>query len=85
MKFTAHIDIMPLDELLDPQGKAVLKNLHNIDINEVEQLRIGKHITMDLTADDAKAAEALVEKACEKLLANVIMERYEFRLETKEK
>jgi phosphoribosylformylglycinamidine synthase len=69
---------------LDPQGKAVLKNLHNIDINEVKQLRIGKHITMDPAADDVKAAEAIVEKACKKLLANVIMERYEFRLEAKE-
>jgi len=83
MKFVAHIDIMPLEELLDPQGKAVLKNLHHIEIEAVEQLRIGKHVRMELEAADKAAAEELVERACKKLLANVIMESYTFEVQPK--
>jgi len=42
MKYTAHINIMPLKELLDPQGKAVNNSLHNLGINQVHDVRIGK-------------------------------------------
>lgn len=84
MKFIAHIDIMPLEELLDPQGKAVLKNLHNIDIDAVDQLRIGKHVRMELDAENQDQAEEIVERACKKLLANVIMEDYSYEVEPKE-
>lgn len=84
MKFVAHIDIMPLEELLDPQGKAVLKNLHHIEIDAVEQLRIGKHVRMELEADSRDRAEQIVERACKKLLANVIMEDYSYEVKPKE-
>jgi phosphoribosylformylglycinamidine synthase len=84
MKFIAHIDIMPLEELLDPQGKAVLKNLHNIDIDAVDQLRIGKHVRMELDAENQDQAEEIVERACKKLLANVIMEDYSYEVKPKE-
>lgn len=84
MKFIAHIDIMPLEELLDPQGKAVLKNLHNIDIDAVDQLRIGKHVRMELDAESQDQAEEIVEQACKKLLANVIMEDYSYEVKLKE-
>ncbi len=84
MKFIAHIDIMPLEELLDPQGKAVLKNLHNIDIDAVDQLRIGKHVRMELDAENQAQAEEIVERACKKLLANVIMEDYSYEVKPKE-
>lgn len=84
MKFIAHIDIMPLEELLDPQGKAVLKNLHNIDIDAVDQLRIGKHVRMELDAENQDQAEEIVEQACKKLLANVIMEDYSYEVKPKE-
>ncbi len=84
MKFIAHIDIMPLEELLDPQGKAVLKNLHNIEIEAVEKLRIGKHVRMELEAENQENAEEIVERACKKLLANVIMEGYSYEVKPKE-
>lgn len=83
MKFIAHIDIMPLEELLDPQGKAVLKNLQHIDIQAVDQLRIGKHVRMELEADNQEGAEEIVERACKKLLANVIMEDYTYEVKPK--
>ena len=78
MKYKADIDIMPHKELLDPQGKTVAKNLHNVDITGVDSVRIGKHIEMTLDADDQSTAEAKVEDACKKLLANVIMETYHY-------
>ena len=78
MKYKAAIDIMPHKELLDPQGKTVARNLHNVDIHGVESVRIGKHIEMILETEDRTSAEAKVEEACKKLLANVIMETYHF-------
>jgi phosphoribosylformylglycinamidine synthase len=80
MKFTASIDIMPIKEILDPQGKAVLLGLKNLDIHAVEDCRIGRHIHLTLEADSAEQAEELVEKACKQLLANLIMEEYSFKV-----
>jgi phosphoribosylformylglycinamidine synthase len=76
MKFRAEIDIMPLKELLDPQGKAVTSGLKNIGIQEITDVRIGKHIAIELDANDEKSATALVERACKELLANPIMESF---------
>ncbi len=45
MKFKAEIDIMPLKTLLDPQGKAVTSNLKNLQLEAIENVRIGKHVT----------------------------------------
>ena len=81
MKFKAEIDIMPLKELLDPQGKAVKLGLKNLDIQQVDDVRVGKHITLQLEADSEEAANEKVETACKKLLANLIMESYEYSLE----
>ncbi|MEM7573175.1 MAG: phosphoribosylformylglycinamidine synthase subunit PurS [Bacteroidota bacterium] len=81
MTFLAHINIMPHAELLDPQGKTVVKNLPNINVQGVEDVRIGKHVTMRLEAKNADAAHDQVEQACKKLLANVIMETYDFVIE----
>ena len=80
MKFKADIDVMPLKELLDPQGKTVAKNMHNLDITGVDSVRIGKHIEMLVEATDSDAAKDMVETACKKLLANVIMESYSYEI-----
>lgn len=78
MKFIAHIDIMPHKELLDPQGKTITKSLQKINISGVEDVRIGKRIEMRLEANSKAEAEAQVEESCKKLLANVIMEKYDY-------
>jgi len=80
MKFRAHINIMPRPELLDPQGKATTLGLANLGLGQVDDLRIGKRIQLDLEAEDRATAEATVDEACKKLLANLIMESYEFEL-----
>lgn len=81
MKFIATIDVMPHKELLDPQGKAVAGNLSHIHIQGVADVRIGKHIVMTLEADNEEAAAETVDLACKKLLANLIMETYSFRIQ----
>jgi phosphoribosylformylglycinamidine synthase len=80
MKFRAEIDVMPLKALLDPQGKAVTGSMKNLGLPEIENVRIGKHITLEVEADSKGAASAKVDDACKKLLANQIMEFYEFEI-----
>lgn len=78
MKFRAEINVMPLKALLDPQGKAVSSSMKNIGLPEITNVRIGKHITLEVEAELANIANEKVDAACKKLLANLIMETYEF-------
>lgn len=77
MQYTAHINIMPLKELLDPQGKAVNNSLHNLGIAQVQNVRVGKHITLAIEAASKADAETIAHDACKKLLANQVMESFE--------
>ncbi len=79
-KYTAEIDVMPLKALLDPQGKAVGHGLKNIGISTVENIRIGKHITLEIEASSKDEAQNKVDEACKKLLSNPVMESYHFEL-----
>jgi len=72
---------MPLKGLLDPQGKAVTGSMKNIGLAEIQNVRIGKHISMEIDAPDKDAAQKKVETACRKLLANPIMEYFEVSIE----
>lgn len=78
MKFKAEINVMPLEAILDPQGKAVTQNMTNIGLAEISGVRIGKHITLYIDAADKSTAEKKVEEACKKLLCNEIMESYSY-------
>ncbi len=80
MKFQAEIDVMPKKEILDPQGKAVSGSMKNLDLSEIINVRIGKHISLEVEAADQSAANEKVDQACKKLLANLIMESYIFKL-----
>lgn len=80
MKFIADIDVMPIKALLDPQGKAVTGSMKNLGLAEIQNVRIGKHITLEVEAESEAAAKAKVDEACKKLLCNQIMEFYEFKL-----
>lgn len=80
MTFKASIQVMPIKGLLDPQGKAVNASLHNMGLNGINNVRIGKEITMEVEAADEAAAKAQVEEACNKLLHNAVMEEYSFEL-----
>jgi phosphoribosylformylglycinamidine synthase len=80
MKFIAQINVMPQKEILDPQGKAVRIGLQNLNITQVSDVRIGKHITLQLEAASEAVANDIVTEACKTLLANLIMEEFEFTL-----
>ncbi len=78
MKFKAEIDVMPLDALLDPQGKAVSNSMPNIGLPEISGVRIGRHIRLFVEAASKAEAEQKTNEACKKLLSNQIMESYTF-------
>lgn len=80
IKFQAEIDVMPKKEILDPQGKAVTGSMKNLGLAEIHNVRIGKHVTLEIEADNEETAHAKVEQACKNLLANLIMESYSFTL-----
>jgi phosphoribosylformylglycinamidine synthase PurS subunit len=79
MIFNVQIKVMPLKDLLDPQGKAVLSGLNNLGI-KVEDVRVGKHITLQIDAASQAAAKATAEEAAKKLLANPVMEFFEIEM-----
>ncbi len=80
MTYNVQIKVMPLKDLLDPQGKAVLGGLKNLGINAVEDVRVGKHITLQIEAASAEQAKQLADDASKKLLANPVMEFYEIEM-----
>ncbi len=81
MKFKADVYIMPLAELLDPQGKAVLESLQSQGAKEFEDVRIGKKIELSLEAENEKEAIDRVEQACKSMLYNPVMETYAYDIQ----
>jgi phosphoribosylformylglycinamidine synthase len=75
--YTAEINVMPLKELLDPQGKATLHGLNNLGMKQITHVRIGKHITLAIEAASVEEAQSIAEAACRKLLSNPVMEYFE--------
>jgi phosphoribosylformylglycinamidine synthase len=80
MKYTAQVKVMPLKELLDPQGKAVLGSLGNLGMKGIEDVRIGKNITLQIEAASKEEAQQVAEQASKKLLANPVMEYFEIEV-----
>ncbi|MEJ7609954.1 MAG: phosphoribosylformylglycinamidine synthase subunit PurS [Ferruginibacter sp.] len=80
MTYTAQIKVMPLTDLLDPQGKAVMGGLNNLGLKGVQDVRIGRHIDLKIEASDDQAARLIAEEAAGKLLANPVMEMYEITI-----
>ena len=82
MTYTVQIKVMPLKELLEPQSKDVMGGLQNLGLNGVEDVRVGKNITLQLNAASPEQAKQLAEEASKKLLANPVMEYFEVSCET---
>ncbi len=80
MTYTVQIKVMPLKELLDPQGKAVMGGLQNLGLNGIEDVRVGKNITLQVNADSADNAKQIAEEATKKLLSNPVMEYFEISI-----
>lgn len=82
MTYTAIIEIMPLTELLDPQGKAVLESLHRLNHHNVNDVRIGKSIFLKVEANNEAEAIDIAENACKKMLYNPVMEQYSIHIQS---
>lgn len=81
MKFNVQVKVMPLKELLDPQGKAVISGLGNLGFNNVEDVRVGKNISLQINATSEEEARKIAEEASRKLLANPVMEYFEIEID----
>ncbi len=80
MKFIAEVKVMPLKNILDPQGKAVQMGLKSIGYNNAEQVRVGKNIELVIEAENAEVAKTQAEEMSKALLANLIMEEFEVKI-----
>ncbi len=78
--YRAEIKVMPLKALLDPQGKTITASMKNLGLSDIRNVRVGKHIHLEVEAENLEQAREKVEIACKKLLANPIMEYYEFEV-----
>jgi phosphoribosylformylglycinamidine synthase subunit PurS len=67
--------------VLDPQGKAIEGALHALGFGQVGNVRQGKYIEVEVAESDPARARAEVERMCEELLANTIIENYAYELE----
>lgn len=60
----------------DPEGLAIRDGLHNLGFSEVNTVRTGKYLRLKIQADSPESAEQRAAEACEKLLANTVIEEY---------
>lgn len=80
-KYQAKIYVTLRPSVLDPAGTAVESGLHQLGYESVEQVRIGKYIELQLKAENEADAEQQLDKMCDQLLANPVIENYRFELE----
>ncbi len=80
MKFAVHINVMPKEEISDPQGQAVERTLPSLGFSDIQSVRVGKRIEIVLDAADQVAAEQTAVAMCDKMLANPVIEDYELEV-----
>jgi len=80
MNYIAEINVMPLSDLLDPAGKAVLGGLEKLGITSATDVRIGKHIQLKISSPSESQAMEIARDAVKKLLANPVMEQADIRI-----
>ncbi len=76
----ARVTIMLKDGVLDPQGEAIKQALTSLEYNNVNSVRQGKVIDLELSESSEEAAIDSIQEMCEKLLANTVIENYEIKL-----
>ncbi|NJL39605.1 MAG: phosphoribosylformylglycinamidine synthase subunit PurS [Leptolyngbyaceae cyanobacterium RM2_2_4] len=78
--YQARIYVTLRPSVLDPAGTAVQSGLKHLGYDNVERVRIGKYVELTLTADDEAAAKQQLDRMCDQLLANPVIENYQFEL-----
>jgi phosphoribosylformylglycinamidine synthase len=74
--YKATVNVTLRKSILDPKGKAAHQALQNLGMDEVENVRIGKFIELNIDAESSERAQKIAEDACNQLLANEVMEDY---------
>lgn len=80
MLYNILVKVMPLKDLLDPQGKAIQSGLNNLGLVNIKDVRVGKNIQLQIEATSDAEALAIAEDASKNLLANQVMEYYEISI-----
>ncbi|MGB6297510.1 MAG: phosphoribosylformylglycinamidine synthase subunit PurS [Rivularia sp. (in: cyanobacteria)] len=80
IKYQAKIFVTLRASVLDPAGVAVQSGLKQMEYNNVDNVRIGKYIELMITSDSEKSARQDLDKICDKMLANPVIENYRFDL-----
>lgn len=79
--YKAKITVVLRPSILDVQGKAVQHAVHSMGYETVDQIRIGKHVEVLINAADEETARHQVREICQKVLANPVMENFDFTIE----
>jgi phosphoribosylformylglycinamidine synthase len=79
--FKAKIHVTLRPSILDPEGKTIRRALGDLGYRQIEEVRTGKYIELSIEAADAARAEEVAREACEKLLANPVMENFSVEVE----
>jgi phosphoribosylformylglycinamidine synthase len=74
--YKATVNVTLRQSILDPKGKAAHQALQNLGLNEIESVRIGKLIKLDIDAESTDRAKKIAEDACTQLLSNEVMEDF---------
>lgn len=81
MGWRARVFVTPKRGILDPQGKAVQQSLHTLGYPEVTEVRIGKYVEVTLADVSRESADTRVREMCERLIANRVIEDYDFTID----
>lgn len=85
MKFRVAVDVLPKQEISDPQGQTIERALPGQGFEGVTEVRVGKRIEFFVEAEDSATAQGLVEELCTRFLSNPIIEDFRFALEAPER
>jgi len=78
--YKATVNVTLRKSILDPKGKAAHHALQDLGLTNVNNVRIGKLIELDIDAESKDKAHEIAETACTKLLANEVMEDFEITI-----
>ena len=76
-KFRVAVHIVPRRGILDPQGTAVAHALQTLGFGGVADVKVGRHIVIDVAAESGDAANSSAREMCQRLLANPVTEDFE--------
>ena len=76
----ARVYITPKADILDPAGKAVERSLHTLGFADVQDVRLGKYVELQIGGEPATASQRL-DEMCRRLLANGVIEEYRFEID----